>query len=82
MSKPHGLLRAGFPFHATLGMRRVTTNPIDLAILKDGTLLVLNRSYGLGAQIRKTNWDDEDLGTIGSGSVSYTHLTLPTILVV
>ena len=67
MSKPHGLLRAGFPFHATLGMRRVTTNPIDLAILKDGTLLVLNRSYGLGAQIRKTNWDDEDLGTIGSG---------------
>ena len=67
MNKPYALLRSGFPFHATLGMRRVTTNPMDMTIGKDGILYVLNRSDGIGAEIRKTNWDDEDLGIIGSG---------------
>lgn len=67
MTKPYALLRSGFPFHATLGMRRVTTNPMDLTIDNNGSLYVLNRSDGIGAEIRKTNWDDEDLGTIGSG---------------
>ena len=35
MNKPYALLRSGFPFHATLGMRRVTTNPMDMTIGKD-----------------------------------------------
>ena len=43
MNKPYALLRSGFPFHATLGMRRVTTNPMDMTIGKDGILYVLNR---------------------------------------
>ena len=67
MAKPFGLLRAGFPFHATIGMRRVTTYPMDIAVGDDGMLFVLNRSDGAGGEIRRTNWEDEDLDTIGSG---------------
>ena len=52
MSKPYALLRAGFPFYATLGMRRVTTMPMDLAISKDQTIYVLNRMDGI-SEIRK-----------------------------
>jgi DNA-binding beta-propeller fold protein YncE len=64
-TRPYALLRAGFPYYATLGMRRVTTYPMDLAIGDEGRLYVLCRNDGEGGEIRKTNWDDEDLGTIG-----------------
>jgi DNA-binding beta-propeller fold protein YncE len=67
MGKPFALLRAGFPYHATLGMRRVTTYPMDVAFASDGTLFVLCRNDGAGGDIRRTNWDDDDLDTIGSG---------------
>ncbi|MEX0761820.1 MAG: NHL repeat-containing protein [Dehalococcoidia bacterium] len=67
MSKPYALLRAGFPFHATLGMRRVTTYPMDLAFGDDGMMFVLCRNDGEGGDVRRTNWDDDDLGTFGSG---------------
>jgi DNA-binding beta-propeller fold protein YncE len=69
MSKPFALLRAGFPFYQTIGMRRVTTSPMDVAFGDDGMLFVLNRSDGAGGEIRRTNWDDEDLDTFGSGFV-------------
>ena len=32
MPRPYGLLRAGFPFLKTLGMRRVTNMPMDVAV--------------------------------------------------
>ncbi len=67
MTKPHALLRAAFPFYATLGMRRVTTSPMDIVVGNNRDLYVLNRIDGEGGQIRLTNWDDEDLGTIGDG---------------
>ena len=66
-TRPYALLRAGFPYYATLGMRRVTTYCIDLAIGDEGRLYVLCRSDGQGGEIRRINWDDEDLGTIGKG---------------
>ncbi len=66
MTKPHALLRAAYPYYATLGMRRVTTSPMDIVIGSDRDLYVLNRTDGEGGQIRLTNWDDEDLGDIGS----------------
>jgi len=69
MTKPYGLLRAGYPFYATLGMRRVTTYPMDVVIGGDRDLYTLNRSDGAGGEIRLTNWDDDDLGTIGSDFV-------------
>jgi DNA-binding beta-propeller fold protein YncE len=69
MTRPYALLRAGFPFHQTIGMRRVTTYPMDVAFGDDGMLFVLNRNDGAGGEIRRTNWDDEDLDTIGKGFV-------------
>ena len=65
MTRPYALLRAGFPYYATLGMRRVTTYCMDIAIGGEGRLYVLCRDDGQGGAIRRTNWDDEDLGTIG-----------------
>ena len=35
MGKAYALLRAGFPYVKTLGMRRMTSNPIDLALGRD-----------------------------------------------
>ncbi len=69
MTKPHALLRAAFPYHHTLGMRRVTTSPADIVVGEKGAIWVLNRTDGEGGEIRRTNWDDEDLGDFGSGFV-------------
>ena len=69
-SLPFALLRAGFPFLATLGMRRVTTYPMDLVFGDNDELYVLCRADapGLGgSNIRRTNWNDDDLDTIGGG---------------
>ncbi|MGH2371781.1 MAG: NHL repeat-containing protein, partial [Chloroflexota bacterium] len=47
-----------------------TTYCMDVAIGEAGRLDVLCRNDGQGGAIRKTNWDDEDLGTFGgSGRV-------------
>ncbi len=67
--RPHALLRAGYPFYTTLGMRRVTTYPMDVVIGEEDRLYVLNRSDGQGGQIRRINWDDDDLDTLGSDFV-------------
>ena len=65
MGHAHALLRAGFPYLKTLGMRRVTSNPVDLALGKEGRLYVLSRSE-LATEIRRLSWDDENLGVIGA----------------
>ncbi len=64
MGKTCALLRAGFPYVKTLGMRRVTNFPLDLAIDRDDTLYVLCRSVG-SAQIARVTYEDENLGPIG-----------------
>lgn len=69
MTKPHALLRAAFPYYATLGMRRVTTSPADIVACADGEMFVLNRIDGEGGEIRRTNWEDEDNGVIGHGFI-------------
>ena len=58
MSRPHGLLRAGYPYLRTLGMRRVTNFPSDIAF-PDGedTAYILMRSEG-AATVRI--WPVED----------------------
>lgn len=66
---PHALLRSGYPYYTTLGMRRVTTYPMDIVVGDDDRLFVLNRTDGSGGQIRRTNWDDEDLDILGSDFV-------------
>ena len=80
-TRPYALLRAGFPYYATLGMRRVTTYCMDLAIGDQGQLFVLCRDDGpAGASIRRTNWDDEDHGTIGGNGSGDGQMLWPVTL--
>ena len=52
---PYALLRAGYPYYTTLGMRRVTTFCMDLALGDERRLYVLCRDDGQGGLIRRTN---------------------------
>ena len=70
MTRPYALLRAGFPYLTTIGMRRVTTNPVAVACGAEGRLYVLCRG-GIQVEIRRTNWDDENLGTISDGKLQW-----------
>ncbi len=58
MTRPHGLLRAGYPYLKTLGMRRITNFPTDIAFGKNDTSYILCRSEGV-ALIRI--WPLEDM---------------------
>ena len=58
MTRPHGLLRAGYPYSTTLGMRRVTNFPTDIAFGENDILYVLLRSEGV-ASVRI--WSTEDM---------------------
>ncbi|MFN8633901.1 MAG: NHL repeat-containing protein [Chloroflexota bacterium] len=78
---PYSLLRAGFPYYATIGMRRVTTAAADVAIGGEGRLYVICRDDGQGGAIRRTNWDDEDLGTIGGAGTEPGKLMWPVQLI-
>jgi len=77
---PYALLRAGFPYYTTLGMRRVTTACMDVALGKEGRLYVICRDDGQGGLIRRTNWDDEDLGTISKAGTADGDLMWPVQL--
>ena len=74
MGRPYGLLRAGYPYLRTLGMRRITNFPADIAFAKNDTLYVLLRSDGV-ATIRIWPLEDmaqltdqlESIGSYGSG---------------
>src|ERR1700682_4969561 len=79
MGRPYGLLRAGFPYLKTVGMRRVTNFPLDVAIAKDETLYVLCRSAG-GAQIARVSRDDEIRGPIGGYGTDDGQFQLPAAI--
>ncbi len=59
MGRPHGLLRAGYPYLKTLGMRRVSNFPADVAFGENGKIYILMRSEGT-AQIRIWSIEDSD----------------------
>ena len=77
--EPYGLLRAGFPFLKTIGMRRITNYPYDVAIESDERIYVLLRSMGT-AVIRVWFFDDaerlpgtfEDIGSFGRDDGQFT----------
>ena len=79
MGRPYGLLRAGFPFHKTLGMRRLTNFPIDLAIGQEDRLYILCRSEGT-ALIRRYSTEDKDLGNFGSYGSDPGQMTWPVTI--
>ena len=67
MTRPYALLRAGFPYLTTLGMRRFTWFPVDIGFGSEGRLYSLNRGGGENiVSIWRFNWDDEDHGKIGA----------------
>jgi DNA-binding beta-propeller fold protein YncE len=77
---PYALLRAGFPYYTTIGMRRVTTAAADVGIGGEGRLYVICRDDGQGGLVRRTNWDDEDLGTISGAGTDPGKLMWPVQL--
>ena len=74
--RPYALLRVGFSYHRTVGMRRLTNTPVDLAVSRDGTLFVLCRGAGQGF-IRQLTLDDETPGAVnlmaGAAQIGGTH---------
>ena len=78
MARPHALLRAGFPYLKTIGMRRVVDQPVDVVVTDDLRVFVLCRNEGLDTgvvKIARVSWDDENLGdisSIGSGEGQFT----------
>jgi DNA-binding beta-propeller fold protein YncE len=80
MTRPYGLLRAGFPYVKTLGMRRVTNYPVDLAVDQDRTLYVLCRQAGT-AQIARVSWEDDNLGPISGYGTDDGKLQMPVAIV-
>jgi DNA-binding beta-propeller fold protein YncE len=80
MGKAYALLRAGFPYVKTLGMRRVTYNPVDLAAGKNGHLYVLCRNEAI-QDIRRLSWEDDDLGTMGGPGTGDGRFQWPTCII-
>ncbi len=69
MDRPYALLRVGFPYERTLGMRRLTNTPVSVAVDKDKDLHVLCRGEGV-TFVRHLTMEDEDLGAynlVGGG---------------
>ena len=61
MGRAHALLRVGFPYDRTLGMRRLTMTASDVAIGPDGHLFILGRGgFGI-TYVRHLTMDDEDV---------------------
>lgn len=81
MGRPYALLRAGFPFHKTIGMRRWNNWPIDVALGKEGRIYVLCRSETL-AQIAVLTWDDQILATLSDKGSDDGKFIWPVSLIV
>ena len=84
MVKPVGLLRAGFPYDRSLGMRRITDHPTDIAFGNDGKVYVLCRGLFPAfnyPEIRVLNVEGDDLGTICGGGRGEDALVWPTTLI-
>ncbi|MFP6678735.1 MAG: NHL repeat-containing protein [Dehalococcoidia bacterium] len=80
MARPYGLLRAGFPYIKTLGMRRITNFPVDIALGNDERIYVLCRQEN-AVMIRKYNYMDEDLGSIGGWGTDEGQFQWPVALI-
>ena len=74
MAFPHAMLRCGYPYERVLGMRRVTTFPVDVAVGDDRIYVIGRTELGVGGNIRMVSlkYDDElgddlthgDMGTM------------------
>ena len=82
MARPYGLLRAGFPFHKTLGMRRLTNFPIDVALGKEGPHLhPVPPGEPRPQWSASTRWRDEDLGEISKPGEGEGEMKWPVCII-
>jgi len=84
MAVADALFRCGFPYIKTLGMRRVTSGVVDVVPGLENLVYVLLRAdipIG-GCCVRILNWEDEDLGTIGSTGAGDGNFQWPTKLLI
>jgi DNA-binding beta-propeller fold protein YncE len=66
MARPYALLRAGFPYLKTIGMRRNVNHPVDIALGKEGRVYVLcSMEISPNTGVAKITLDDDYLGHIG-----------------
>lgn len=79
MARPYGLLRAGFPYLKTLGMRRLTNFPVDITLGAEGRMFVLCRQEGT-AMVRKYSLNDEDGGEFGEFGEEEGNLQWPVAI--
>ena len=80
MAFPHAMLRCGYPYERVLGMRRVTTFPVDIAVGEDRIYVIGRTELGVGGNIRMVSlkYDYElgddlthgDLGTMADTATS------------
>ena len=80
MGRPYALLRAGFPYFKTIGMRRITSYPMQVVVTADDRLFVLCRGEAT-VDIRRTNWEDVDLGSISGKGTGDGKLLWPVSLI-
>ena len=63
MTFPHAMMRCGYPYERVLGMRRVTTFPVDVAVGDDRIYVIGRTELGVGGNIRMVSLaTDEELG--------------------
>ena len=81
MGRPYALLRAGFPYVKTLGVRPETDYPVDVAIGAEGRFYVLRCSPMSGkGDIVKLTWDEEQLGVFGEQGTEDGQFLRPIML--
>ena len=83
MDNTPAILRAGFPYLKTLGMRRVTSGAVDIAIGNEGRLYILCRGHGSVSQkILRYTFDDKELGSIGGPGTEEGNFLWPSSLII
>ena len=81
MARPYAMLRAGFPYVKTVGMRRLTVNfPVDVAIGPNDALYILCRNEE-GVMVRMLSQQDEDLGFFSSMGTEDGQLRWPAAII-
>ena len=66
MPRPYALLRAGFPYLKTVGMRRNVNHPVDIALGKEGRIYCLcSMEISPNTGVATITFDDDFLGHVG-----------------
>ena len=83
MPRPYALLRAGFPFLKTVGMRRNVNHPVDIALGRDGRIYCLcSMEISPNTGVATITFDDDYLGHVGGVGTGDGQFIWPMSIVV